>query len=226
MKTWRVNDIMTSEVVSVGEETPYREIVDTLVAHRISAVPVVDGFRQVLGVVSESDLLHKVEFSDGGGERRVFEGRRRRAARSKAAGDVARDLMSAPPVTAMPDTPVAVAARRMAEQQVTRLPVVDELGRLAGIVTRGDLLRVYLRTDLEIRRDVIHEVLRKVLAVETGTMRVEVHNGVVTIEGRVDRRSAAALAIRVSHAITGVVDVVDKLDYEYDDTTVPTWSAA
>jgi CBS domain-containing protein len=189
-------------------------------------VPVVDSLQRVLGVVSESDLLHKIEFSDGSGERRVFEGRRKRAARTKAAGDVARDLMSAPAVTAMPDTPIAVAARRMEEEQVTRLPVVDDLGRLAGIVTRGDLLRVFLRTDAEIRRDVVDEVLRKVLAVEPGTVRVEVHNGVVTIEGRVDRRSAAALAIRVSHAVPGVVDVVDKLDYHFDDTTVPTWTAA
>jgi hypothetical protein len=95
-----------------------------------------------------------------------------------------------------------------------------------GIVTRGDLLRVFLRTDAEIRRDVVDEVLRKVLAIELGSIRVEVHSGVVTIEGRVDRRSAAALAIRVSHAIPGVVDVVDKLDYQFDDTTTPTWSAA
>jgi CBS domain-containing protein len=226
MKKWRVNDVMTREVVSVGEQTPYREIVDTLAKHRISAVPVVDAFDQVLGVVSESDLLHKVEFSDGAGERRVFEGRRRRAARSKAAGDMARDLMSVPAVTAMPDTPIAVAARRMESAQVTRLPVVDELGRLAGIVTRGDLLRVFLRGDAEIRRDVLNEALRKVLSVETGTVQVEVHDGVVTIEGRVDRRSAAALAIRVTHAVPGVVDVVDKLDYRFDDTTVPTWSAA
>jgi CBS-domain-containing membrane protein len=226
MKKWRVNDVMTRDVVSVGEQTPYREIVDTLAKHAISAVPVVDAFDQVLGVVSESDLLHKVEFSDGAGERRVFEGRRRRAARSKAAGDVARDLMSAPAVTAMPDTPLAVAARRMESAQVTRLPVVDELGRLAGIVTRGDLLRVFLRSDAEIRRDVLNEVLRKVLSVETGTVRVEAHNGIVTIEGRVDRRSAAALAIRVTHAVPGVVDVVDQLDYRFDDTTVPTWSVA
>jgi CBS domain-containing protein len=226
MKKWRVSDVMTSDVVSVGENTPYRKIVDTLAEHRISAVPVVDSFDQVLGVVSESDLLHKIEFSDVGDERHLFEGRRRRSARTKAAGDLARDLMSTPAVTAMPDTAIPVAARRMESEHVTRLPVVNDLGRLAGIVTRGDLLRVFLRSDAEIRHDVIHEVLRKVLAVEPGAMRVEVRNGTVTIEGRVDRRSAAGLAIRVSHAIPGVVDVVDKIDYAYDDTTTPTWSAA
>jgi CBS domain-containing protein len=226
MKKWRVSDVMTKAVVSVGAGTSYREIVDTLATQRISAVPVVDPFDRVLGVVSESDLLHKIEFSDGGDERRVFEGRRRRAARSKAAGDVAGDLMSAPAVTVVPDTPIAQAARRMESEQVTRLPVVNELGRLVGIVTRSDLLRVFLGGDEEIRRDVVDEVLRKVLAVEPGRVRVEVHSGVVTIEGRVERRSAAGFAVRVSHAIPGVVDVLDKIDYAYDDTATPTWSAA
>ena len=111
MKTWRVSDVMTTRVVSVRADTPYRQIVDTLTTHNISAVPVVDSFDRVLGVVSETDLLHKIEFSHDGGERRVFEGRRRRAARTKAAGDVAEELMSAPAVTAMADTPIAVAAR-------------------------------------------------------------------------------------------------------------------
>ncbi len=227
MKTWRVSDVMTRGVLSVGADTPYRQIVDTLAAHRISAVPVVDSFDRVLGVVSESDLLHKIEFSVGdGGEWRFFEGRRRRSARTKAAGEVASELMSAPPVTAMPDTPIAAAARRMHEARVTRLPVVSDLGRLVGIVTRGDLLRVYLRSDSEIRRDVVKEVLHKVLAVEPGTVRVEVNGGVVTIEGQVERHSAAALAIRVCHAIPGVVDVVDELRYETDDTEAQTRSAA
>ncbi len=227
MKTWRVSDVMTTGVLSVGADTPYRQIVDTLVAHRISAVPVVDAFDRVLGVVSESDLLHKIEFSDDGRrERRVFEGRRRRSARTKAAGEVASELMSEPAVTAMPETPMAVAARRMHDERVTRLPVVNDLGRLVGIVTRGDLLRVYLRSDSEIRRDVVHEVLHKVLAVEPGTVRVEVRDGVVTIEGRVERRSAAVLATRVCHAIAGVVDVVDRLHYQDDDTEVSARSAA
>jgi CBS-domain-containing membrane protein len=226
MKKWCVGDVMTADVVAIYEDTPYREIVDALAAHRISAAPVVDASRRVLGVVSESDLLHKIEFSGYGGERRVFEGRRRRNARAKAAGDVARDLMSAPAVTARMDTPIAVAAQRMEAERVTRLPVEDDLGRLVGIVTRGDLLRVFRRPDADIRRDVVDEVMRKVLAFEKGTVRAEVHDGVVTLSGRMDRRSAAVFAVRVAHLVPGVVDVVDSLDYSFDDTVVPTWSAA
>ena len=84
MRTWQVDDVMTREVATVGEETPYRAIVDVLIRRGISAVPVVDGFRRVLGVVSEADLLHKVEHSGAQEERRVFAGRRRRVSREKA----------------------------------------------------------------------------------------------------------------------------------------------
>src|SRR5262245_42693610 len=150
MRQWRVGDVMTTDVVSVREETPYRDIVDTMSAHRISAVPVVDSFGRVLGVVSESALLYKIEYDGGGEQRRVFASRRRRTARAKAAGDVAEELMTAPAITAMAGTPVPEAARRMETEHVTRLPVTDDLGRLVGIVTRADLLKVFLRPDEDI----------------------------------------------------------------------------
>jgi CBS-domain-containing membrane protein len=117
-----------------------------------------DDFGHVLGVVSEADLLHKVEAAGETAERRIFEGRRRHTTRVKASGTLARDLMSAPAVTAMADTTVAAAARLMDADGVKRLPVVDELGRLIGIVSRADLLRVYLRPDGAIRRDVVNEL--------------------------------------------------------------------
>ena len=61
MKLWRVDDVMTKNVVSVREDTPYRDVVDLLISHRFSAVPVVNRFDKVIGVVSEADLMHKVE---------------------------------------------------------------------------------------------------------------------------------------------------------------------
>jgi CBS domain-containing protein len=233
-KTWHVGDVMTTDVVTVGEDTPYREIVLTLAAHRISAVPVVDASRRVLGVVSESDLLPKVEAANGTDvrylshrhRRRLLDRRRRRAARAKAAGTVARDLMSAPAVTALPDTPIAVAARRMEQARVTRLPVENELGRLVGIVTRGDLLRVYQRPDADVCRDVVEEINRKVLAFEAGRVHVAVRDGVATLSGRTDRRSTAQFAVRVATEVPGVVHVLDELEYNIDDCDVPTWSAA
>ncbi|WP_446209984.1 CBS domain-containing protein [Micromonospora sp. IBSANI012] len=220
MRTWQVGDVMTRDVATVGEETPYRDIVDVLIRRGISAVPVVDGFRRVLGVVSEADLLHKVERAGNPDERRVFEGRRRRVAREKADALVAKELMTAPAVTTYPESPLPAAARLMDREDVKRLPVLDDLGRLVGIVTRGDLLRVHLRSDAEIREDVVQEVLRRVLAVRDGLVTVRVRDGEVTLDGRLDRRSAADLAVRLAGQVSGVVRVVDLMGYDVDDTVL------
>jgi CBS domain-containing protein len=220
MRTWQVGDVMTRDVATVGEETPYRQIVDALIRRGISAVPVVDGFRRVLGVVSEADLLHKVERAGQPEERRVFEGRRRRTAREKADALLARDLMTAPAVTTHPEASLPAAARLMDREEVKRLPVLDDLGRLVGIVTRSDLLRVHLRTDAEIREDVVQEVLRRVLAVRDGLVTVQVRDGAVTLDGRLDRRTAAELAGRLAAQVSGVVQVHNTIGYDVDDTTL------
>ncbi|MEV5633791.1 CBS domain-containing protein [Micromonospora tulbaghiae] len=220
MRTWQVADVMTRDVATVTEETPYREVVDVLVRQRISGVPVVDSFRRVLGVISEADLLHKVERSGHPDERRVFEGRRRRTVREKAGALVARDLMTAPAVTTHERASLAATARLMDHEAVKRLPVLDDLGRLAGIVTRGDLLRVHLRTDAEIREEVVHEVLRRVLSVRDGLVTVQVRGGEVTMDGRLDRRSAVELAGRLAAQVAGVVAVHNAIGYDVDDTTL------
>jgi len=220
MKTWRVEDVMTKAVVTVSRTASYRELVDLLVEHRFSAVPVVDEFQRVTGVVSEADLLRKIEYA-GADQPRLFEGRRRRGERIKASARTAADLMSSPPVLALVGTPLAAAARLMDSENVKRLPVVDDLGRLVGIVTRGDLLKVHLRPDDEILADVESAVLRTFRTDETQAVRAEVAGGVVVITGRVDRWSTADLADRLTRQIPGVVDVVvDKLQYDYDDRDI------
>ncbi|MEU0156661.1 CBS domain-containing protein [Micromonospora fulviviridis] len=220
MRTWQVGDVMTRDVATVGEETPYRRIVDVLIRQGVSGVPVVDSFHRVLGVVSEADLLHKVEWAGHPDERRVFEGRRRRTAREKAGALVARDLMTAPAVTTHARATLPAAARLMDHEAVKRLPVLDDLGRLVGIVTRGDLLRVHLRTDAQIREEVVREVLRRVLAVRDGLVTVQVRAGEVTLDGRLDRRSAVELAGRLAGQVGGVVAVHNAIGYDVDDTTL------
>ena len=145
-----VKDLMTTPVVTVAPEIPFKEIVACLAEHRVSAVPVVDDSRRVLGVVSEADLLLKEEFPEGPAGGRLFQGRRHRMDRAKAAGDTAVELMTAPAITIGPDATVAEAARLQHRHQIKRLPVVDPAGPLLGIVSRADLLKVFLRADAEI----------------------------------------------------------------------------
>jgi CBS domain-containing protein len=215
MRAWQVRDVMTAEVATVSPDATYREVVNVITGRRIGGVPVVDGTGHVLGVVSEADVLHKLEAGGHPERRRLFASARRTA---KARAEVARDLMTAPAVTVGLYEPVVSAAKLMDGKRVKRLPVVDDDGRLVGIVTRGDLLKVHLRPDAEIRREVVNDVLRGVLAIEEGAIRVSVTDGVVRLVGQLDRRSAAELAEHLAARIDGVVRVVNHLGYDYDDS--------
>lgn len=217
MRKWTVADVMTTDVVAVPEDATYRTIVELLAERRISAVPVVDAARKVLGVVSEADLLYKVEFAGAVARRRIFP-TRRRSPREKGEGMVARELMTAPAVTADTKTSLHAAARLMTEKGVKRLPVVTEDGVLTGIVSRADLLKVHLRTDEELRHDIRHEVLERTLWLEPLVVDVKVNDGVVTLRGHLDRRTLADLAAQMVAAVPGVVAVDDHLTYEIDDT--------
>jgi len=219
MKTWTVRDVMTQRVVSVDRAASYRNLVDLLTEKRISALPVIDEAGHVLGVVSETDLLRKIEYN-GGAEPRIFDGPRRRDDRRRSQGRVAADLMSAPPIVVAADTSITAAARTMHREGVKRLPVVDEHNRLAGIVTRGDLLKTHLRTDQEILDDVCTGVLRPFLPDDTETVIVAVVDGVVTMTGTVDRWTSADIAERLTRQVAGVVDVMSTLDHRFDDRQV------
>jgi CBS domain-containing protein len=216
VKLWRVDDVMTRDVATVFGDAPFHEIVDVLATRRVSAVPVVDRFGLVVGVVSEADLLHKVE-QVGAPPPRGLDRFRRRASLAKAAGRTASDVMTSPAVTVGPSLAVSAAARRMESAHVRRMPVVDQSGHLIGVVSRGDLLKMHQRSDAEIRRDVTDEVFKAVLG-EGDVARAQVRAGVVTLVGTLQRRSAVEAAVLLSRQVPGVVDVVDMLGYGYDDT--------
>jgi len=214
MRTWTVDDVMTKAVVSVQEIATYRSVVDLLVDRRFSAVPVVDAFRRVSGVVSEADLVRKIEYA-GDEEPRLFESRRRRGDRGKALARTAADLMSAPAVTVLTGRSIVATARLMDSEKVKRLPVVDDLGRLVGIVTRSDLLKVHLRPDDDIRADVEAGALASLADV-----KAQVSDGVVTLDGQVAQASTAEEAGRLARLVPGVVDVVNQIRFDYDDRAI------
>jgi CBS-domain-containing membrane protein len=220
MKKWTVQDVMTREVVTVGPDTPYQEIVNILAQHGVSAVPVVDGFRRVLGVVSEADLLCKVEFSGHDAEPRFFEWGTKKSKRAKAQAGTAAELMTAPAVTVQVGSSLTAAARLLDTERVKRLPVVDDLGHLAGIVSRSDLLSIYLRPDHEIREDIVEGVLRQMLWIDPLELEVDVVDGIVTLTGNVDRKSTTEIAAYVVKSVPGVIQVVDRMTFRYDDTVV------
>jgi CBS domain-containing protein len=221
MRRWLARDVMTRDVITVGELTPYKEIVDVLVTHAVSAVPVLADGGHVVGIVSEADLLHKMEFTGVEPYAGLLERKRRRIARAKSGADTARDLMTSPAIVVGPVESLATVAKLMEAERVKRVPVVDRHRRLVGIVSRRDLLRVYLREDESIRTEIVQEVLLRTLWIPSGTITVTVDRGVVSLSGTVDRRSTVPLVARLVEGIAGVVDVANHLTYHFDDTTDP-----
>ena len=128
--------------------------------------------------------------------------------------------MTAPAITVGPDASLAEAARLLHRHQIKRLPVVDPAGPLAGIVSRADLLKVFLRSDDQIAQEVRQDVLRRALWVDPDTITVEVGDGVVTLTGQLERRSLIPITVSLVHGVDGVIEVVDRLGFEFDDSTI------
>jgi CBS domain-containing protein len=208
---------MTIPVVTAAEAMPFRDLVALLHARDISAVPVVEPTGQVRGVVSRCDLIVKAAGLDtAAGPQPVSRARRRN--RRRALARTAAELMTAPAVTVTPEATVEQAARIMCRRRVGRLPVTFRLtGRLAGIVTRSDLLRVYLRPAEEIRAEIEAGVLPRVRGASPRRLVVGVRHGVVSVSGRVECRSAIAGLIRGIQEVEGVVGIDQDIAYDLDD---------
>jgi CBS domain-containing protein len=220
-----VSGVMTSRVHVARPLTPFKRLVQLIEENKISAVPIVDSQGFPVGIVSESDLLLKERRREIESESSLLHPRRRRQERAKAEGVVAWEIMTKPPITIRSDATMPQAARLMQERNVRRLVVVDERGKIAGIVSRSDLLQVFLRTDDELRDDVLSTIPSMLLA-QPDSVQVAVRWNVVTLSGEVDRKSDAEIFARMTRELDGVVDVVNRLTHRWDDTDVASVASA
>lgn len=204
MHSMSVADVMTTDVVRIAPDVGYRQIADLLVSHRIRAVPVVNADGVVLGVVSQADLLDRLQHADDRPHHPLVA--RARSASRPTGGGTAADLMSAPAVTVRADVPVSTAARLMVAAGVKQLPVLDADRTLVGIVSRHDVLRVLARSDHELHAEVERTLLTLDLPIRK--LRVDVHGGLVRLGGITDEDSART-AFTVVASVLGVVDVLD-----------------
>jgi CBS domain-containing protein len=210
MKT-TVRDVMTTDVVAVPGHAGYKQIVKALRQRRVSALPVVDEANRVVGVVSEADLLCKQAAPSlpSGTIRLAWILRQP----SRVTATIAADLMTKPAVTIGLAATMTEAARLMQARHIKRLPVVDEKGRLAGIVSRADVLSVFDRPDEEIRQDVIEVVIASGSSPADDGLGVSVRSGIVTLTGEPGSRAAGLSLLGAVRRAEGVVGVRDGLSY-------------
>jgi len=207
----RVSDVMTTSVVTVDRITPYQDIDRLLTERRISGVPVLKMGRVVVGVVTEADLLAAEDETARQARMAGSMGHRWHLRKQPHVNLTAEALMTSPAVTIGPDATIPAAARLMNSHHVRRLPVVDADGKLVGVVSRRDLLSVFLRPDADITHDARQVIDELPLADPKGVV-VTVKHGVVTLTGMMPPEpDLLPLTLRLVWDIDGVVDVVNRL---------------
>jgi CBS domain-containing protein len=215
-----VRDVMTRDVLTVRPDTPLKDVAQLLVARGISGLPVVDVDGTVLGVVSEADLLVKEQGADAIVHRPLSRIRGEDDATVAQLGKLravtAGEAMTAPPITITPTRSIHEAAAVMTAQHVNRMPVLDD-DRLVGIVTRADLIRAYVRSDEELATAIRQDVILKLMWLDPSTFTVVVEDGIVSIAGRVERRSTSEILERSIRLVPGVVDVRASVAWWLDD---------
>ncbi|MFH8516272.1 CBS domain-containing protein [Streptomyces gelaticus] len=191
-----VDDVMTHAVITVDRGAPFKDIVEAMRRWRISALPVISDEGRVVGVVSEANLLLKAQGTD--------------ESRAVTAGQ----LMTVPAVTVSRNAGMAGAARLMARGHLKRLPVVDDDGRIVGVVSRGDLLKIYLRPDQDIAQELRELIMTQLIPEGSATVDVHVSDGIVRLSGTVPDPSLGDVLVRVARTVPGVVDVSARFESE------------
>lgn len=211
----KVQDVMTTDVATATPETSLKEAALELVRRRISGMPVVDDDGRVLGVISEADILAK-EGDDrrgGGGFLQWLLDPTDPWISARFDAVTVGEAMSRPALTITGNRPLAQAATTMLGEGINRLPVVDEDGKLVGLVSRGDLVRAFARPDEKIQQEIEEDVIRKALWLDPTSLDVKVRDGMVTLAGEVPSAADAELLPTFARKVPGVVDVSANLTH-------------
>jgi len=211
----RVQDVMTTDVSTIGPDALVKDAAIEFVQRRISGMPVVSSDGQVLGVISETDILPKEsgEQRGGGGFMQWLVDPDDPWINQRFGAVIVEDAMSSPARTILPERPLAEAAKIMLDEDVNRLPVVDSDGLLVGLISRGDLIRAFARPDEDIRREIQDDVLHGATWLDPNALDVTVTSGIVTLEGEVSSEADAELLPTFARKVIGVVDVQSTLTY-------------
>ena len=207
-----VCDVMTRDVLVARPEATFRELVRLIEDHHVHALPVVDELGRVLGIVAESDLLIKEELTEGHVRTPL-----QRRGRARPAGTTAGEIMTSPVVTIDSSQTLGQAARVFHQRHLGRLPVVEDDGRLIGIVTRSDLLTVFLRSDEDLLVAVQEAIAAAVDDSPSCTISATVDDGVVVLQGSARLLSQVMAVGALVRRVPGIVHLDVKATAVYDD---------
>lgn len=219
----KVRELMTHKVITVRRETPFKDVVEKLLRHDVSGLPVVDEHNRVLGIVTEADLVSKEAYGTRRRPMQMLADRLTGDARwtHKAAGLTAESLMTPRPFTIGPDDEVTFAARRMLEHRVKRLPVVDTDNWLVGMLSRHDLLKIFDRLDWVIAVDLRDRLGSALYAPANHEVTFTIDRGVVTLQGTVLYPNDRPVVEGLARNVAGVVAVESNIVAREPEPVLP-----
>ncbi|MEX2252179.1 MAG: CBS domain-containing protein [Acidimicrobiia bacterium] len=219
----KLRDLMTRDVITVGPDASLKEAARRMLEGGVSGLPVTQGDGSLVGIITEADFVRT-------------EADRRRKTSAGLLGFIYKevelpsqerlvgDVMSTNLIVLGPEADHAEAARMMQSGGVKRIPVVGEDGRVVGLVSRSDILRVFARTDQEILEEIQGHLIGKVLWIDPKRVEIRSTEGNVVLRGRLETRSDAELLAKLTARVDGVVSVANHLDFETDNTKLETTS--
>jgi CBS domain-containing protein len=212
----KLHEIMTRDVITIGSDAPLKEAARRMVEAGISGLPVADDSGNLIGIITEADFVKKEANRRSKKRARLLQWLDRDGVpdRHQTVGDV----MTEEVITLDADADSTAAARLMQRANIKRLPVLSGDGRLAGLVSRRDLLRVFARSDADIRDEIADHVMLGVLWIDPKRVEVVSDDGNVALTGEVETRSDANLLVELAGRVDGVVSVLDHLTWEVDNT--------
>jgi CBS-domain-containing membrane protein len=219
----KVADVMSMNVVAVRKDAPFKETAARFRKLGVSAFPVLDDDGIVVGVVSETDLMPKEALQAGHEGHSGLSRLRHRRELGKAKAVTAADLMSRPPVTVGPYDLVSHAAHLMYDRKINHLPVVGQGGKLLGILSRADVLRIFDRPDGEIYRAVTEGIILRQHLADPADFTVSVQDGIVTLRGTPETASLGRAIVSEALHLEGVVTVRDEMTYPVIEPVLQRW---
>jgi CBS domain-containing protein len=207
---------MTSDVITIGPEAPLKEAARRMIEAGVSGLPVTQADGSLVGIVTEADFVateaDRRRKRPAGLLRFLF-----KEAEIPSQERLVGDVMSTDLITLGPEADHAEAARLMQTEGVKRVPVVDEAGRIVGLVSRSDILRVFARSDAEVLEEIEGYVIERVLWIDPKRVDVQCIDGNVTLRGRLETRSDAELLAELTSRVDGVMSVANHLEFEVDN---------
>lgn len=211
----RVLDIMTTEVVTVTPGMSLKEAARTMTDVGVSGLPVLDEDGRIIGIITEADFLAREAGRSEPRRRRLLDALFNEPQVAEA--ETVEQAMTLDPFVIYPEASLTEAARVMVNHGVKRLPVVDAEGRLAGVISRADVVAAFTRPDDVIEDEIREDVIRRILFLEDGVVDVTVVDGVVTLQGTLPTKSDTRLLEELTRRLDGVVRLESELDFEVDD---------